>query len=288
MPISDWTREGPASRSSAEFYRLIEAALPAEDILLYDAAGRPIVKDSPERSAAEAELRRRFHELLDDWLDGLPADEPASAEQLAEHLAKASQSDPKHTLDIVDGKLSLPISFTVGQVKIKGHIPVYGLAAAVFGAWLVRKKIGDSAPAVQEKELTAQQCFERGFAAVNPDEQLRFYSEAIRLKPNYAEAFNNRGIALYRKGDLNGALKDYNEAIGLKPNYADAFNNRGIALYREGDLNGALKDYNEAIRLKPNYAEAFNNLGIARRDKGDLQGASDDFERARLLKATAV
>jgi hypothetical protein len=46
-----------------------------------------------------------------------------------------------------------------------------------------------AAPAVQEEELIAQQWFEGGFTAIDVDEQLRFYSEAIRLKPDHASAF---------------------------------------------------------------------------------------------------
>src|SRR5271165_4910586 len=47
------------------------------------------------------------------------------------------------------------------------------------------------APAVAEEELTAQQWFERGLNAKDTDEKLRFYSNAIRLQPDFAEAFNN-------------------------------------------------------------------------------------------------
>jgi hypothetical protein len=49
-----------------------------------------------------------------------------------------------------------------------------------------QKTAADTAPAVQQEELTAQQWFERGFAAGDIDEKLRFYTEAIRLKPDYA------------------------------------------------------------------------------------------------------
>jgi tetratricopeptide (TPR) repeat protein len=148
-----------------------------------------------------------------------------------------------------------------------------------------QKAAADAAPAVQEKELTAQQWFERGSAVADVDEQLRFYTEAIRLKPDYADAFYNRGIARHDKGDLDGALQDYNEAIRLNPKGAFAFNNRGNARRDKGDLDRALQDYNEAIRLKPDYAEAFNNRGVARRDKGELDGALRDFTEAIRLKA---
>ena len=54
---------------------------------------------------------------------------------------------------------------------------------------------------MQQQELTVQQWFERGFAAVDFDEKLRFYSEAIRLKPDYATAFYNRGNARGKPDD---------------------------------------------------------------------------------------
>src|SRR5580704_1934195 len=75
-------------------------------------------------------------------------------------------------------------------------------------------------PRVTEKELTAQEWFERGLNAAAPDEEVRFYSKAIRLRPDYADAFYNRGISRKAKGDLEGALEDYSEAIRLKPDFA--------------------------------------------------------------------
>ena len=118
-----------------------------------------------------------------------------------------------------------------------------------------QRQAAGSAPAVHERELTAQQWFERGFAAVDIDEQLRFYSEAIRFKPDYADAFINRGSARRAKGDIEGTLQDYSEAIRLKPDYADAFINRGIVRRGKGDIEGALQDCNQAIRLgyKPSH-----------------------------------
>jgi tetratricopeptide (TPR) repeat protein len=50
--------------------------------------------------------------------------------------------------------------------------------------------------------------------------------------------------------DSASALKHYTEALRLKPDHADAFNNRGIARRAKGDLDGLLQDFNEASRLK--------------------------------------
>jgi hypothetical protein len=50
-----------------------------------------------------------------------------------------------------------------------------------------QKAAASTAPAVAEEKLTAQQWFERGYAAKGVDEKLRFYSNAIRLKPDYTD-----------------------------------------------------------------------------------------------------
>jgi tetratricopeptide (TPR) repeat protein len=141
-----------------------------------------------------------------------------------------------------------------------------------------------TAPTVQEEELTAQQWFERGIDAADLDEQVRFYTKAIRLKPDYANAFVNRGAARHEKGDTEGALEDFNEAIRFQPGHAIAFYNRGIARRAKGDLEGGLEDYSEAIRLQPDYADAFYNRGNTRKDKGDLEGGLEDYSEAIRLQ----
>jgi tetratricopeptide (TPR) repeat protein len=92
---------------------------------------------------------------------------------------------------------------------------------------------------------------------------------------NPFKAFNNRGSARYKEGDLDGAIKDYNEAIRLKPDHADAYYNRGVASHSQGNLDGAIKDYTEAIRLKPDYADAYWGRGSSWFSKEDYYSAAD-------------
>jgi tetratricopeptide (TPR) repeat protein len=139
-----------------------------------------------------------------------------------------------------------------------------------------------AAPAFGREILTAQQWVERGLAAFETDDRLRFYTEAIRLQPDYAAAFYSRGNARRAKDDLEGALQDYTEAIRLEPNDVAAFNNRGNTRRASGDLEGALQDYTEAIRLSAN-AVAFTNRGAARHAIGDLEGALQDYTEAIRL-----
>jgi tetratricopeptide (TPR) repeat protein len=106
------------------------------------------------------------------------------------------------------------------------------------------------------------------------------YNEAIRLNPNLAEAYNNRGIVRDELGDKPGAIDDYNLAIQFNPNLAEAYNNRGIVRDELGDKQGAIDDFNQAIKINPNDALAYYNRGLVRKDLGDKQGAIDDFNLA--------
>jgi len=86
------------------------------------------------------------------------------------------------------------------------------------------------------------------------------FGDGIRLKPDNAEAYYNRGIAYYLKGDYDKAIADYSEAIRLKPDDVAAYNNRGIAEGLKGDYGKSMADLREAIRLQPDYVKAYNSL----------------------------
>ena len=234
-------------------------------------------------------LRREIETALESkrnivplMLEGFDFGSPKIASQLTGKLAALKRYNglsipPEYFLEAMgrlrDRFLNVPLTAVLHPAS-----PAAQVAATE------QKAVADAAPPVQEKELTAQQWFERGLGAADIDEKLRCYSEAIRLKPDFAEAFNIRGFVRQSKGDLEGALKDYNEAIRLEPDFAGAFCNRGVARSDKGDLEGAIMDYNEAIRLRPDDAGTFNFRGNARYDKGDLEGALKDYNEAIRLK----
>ena len=56
------------------------------------------------------------------------------------------------------------------------------------------------------------------------------------------------------RGKFASAIKDYDTAIRLAPDFADAYINRADAREELGDLEGAIKDYSTAIRLGADYA----------------------------------
>ena len=103
------------------------------------------------------------------------------------------------------------------------------------------------------------------------------------MKDNYL-AHNNMGRAY--GGNLaqyGRAIMEYNEAIRLKPNYADAYNNRGNAYGKLDQYQRAIADYNEAIRLKPYYAVAYHNRAVAYFLQGNKDRGCSDVQKACAL-----
>ncbi|MDC1335630.1 tetratricopeptide repeat protein, partial [Planktomarina temperata] len=59
---------------------------------------------------------------------------------------------------------------------------------------------------------------------------------------------------------LEEAIEAYNNALAIKPDYADAYNNMGDTLQEQGKLEEAIEAYNKALAIKPDYADAKHNL----------------------------
>ena len=119
----------------------------------------------------------------------------------------------------------------------------------------------------------------------NFDKAISDYNEAIRLDPNLALAYYNRGNAYYDHGNLDKAIGDYDSAIRIDPNYTFAYYSRANAYYNHGNLDKAISDYTSAIQFDPNFAPAYYNRAIAYLRTGHRTKADADLATAKRLKA---
>jgi tetratricopeptide (TPR) repeat protein len=122
------------------------------------------------------------------------------------------------------------------------------------------------------------------------DEAIGSYREAIRLKPDLAEAHDKLGDALRDKakrgdrGALDEAIGSYREAIRLEPKNAWVHITLGDALQDKGALDVAIGSYREAVRLEPKNVSAHMALGDALQAKGALDEAIGSFREAVRLE----
>ena len=115
------------------------------------------------------------------------------------------------------------------------------------------------------------------------EEAIADYDQAIRLDPDYAAAYNNRGNAKRNLEQYKEAIADYDQAVRLDPDDAAAYNNRGNAKNNLEQYEEAIADYNEAIRLDPDNAAVYNNRGNAKRNLEQYEEAIADYNQAIRL-----
>jgi tetratricopeptide (TPR) repeat protein len=133
-----------------------------------------------------------------------------------------------------------------------------------------------------------QSAFDKGYAASqqgNYQEAIKQYTEALKIDPNLAQAYNNRGNAYAGLGDYKKAIADYAQAIKIDPNNAEAYYNRGLAYYNLGDTSKAITDWTQAIKIDPNLVQAYYNRGVAYAELGDYKSATKDARKACELGA---
>ena len=120
-------------------------------------------------------------------------------------------------------------------------------------------------------------------------EAITEFETALRIEPGMAQAHVNLGWALVNTSDrLAEGIAHLQAALqtnGDDPEFAEAHNDLGFALAKFPDrLPEAIAEYQTAIRLKPDYVEARNNLGAALARTGRLPEAVAEFERVLQLK----
>jgi len=109
------------------------------------------------------------------------------------------------------------------------------------------------------------------------------FTAALNLKPNWAEALNNRcwARALWRQ-DLELALSDCDLALQLKPDLARARDSRGFVYFRLERFEDALADYEEVLRSSPDSAGALYMRGVIKLKLKDASGHADLARAMRL------
>jgi len=116
------------------------------------------------------------------------------------------------------------------------------------------------------------------------EEAIASYDQALKIKPDYHKVWNNRGVALGKLGRLEEAIASYDQALKFRPNYHEAWNNRGVTLGKLGRLEEAIASYDQALKFKPDYYEAWYGRGYALDDLGRLEEANSSYEQALKFK----
>jgi tetratricopeptide (TPR) repeat protein len=112
------------------------------------------------------------------------------------------------------------------------------------------------------------------------DKAMPQYEEAIRIRPDFAEARFNLGCHLEVLGRGDAAQYQYETLLRYRPGYVKARNNLGMLLLNRGNPAAAAEQLRYALKVDPHFALAQNNLGLALMALGQNATAAECFRRA--------
>jgi len=103
--------------------------------------------------------------------------------------------------------------------------------------------------------------------------------EFDKLSSSYAAFL--KAMRARQQGDLNAALKYYKEAVKADPDYAEAHAEIGFIYGSElGKVDDSITELKKAIALNPNISSAHANLGMAYSVKNMLDESIAEFRKA--------
>ena len=194
-----------------------------------------------------------------------------NSETLWNHaLAVTGENDVAHNnlgfLFLRRGELDKAIAEfqTALDVRLRNSQTHYNLGAA-----LIQSNLGN---ALARKQLW--------------DQAIDHLQEAVRLRPDYADAYFNLGSVLFQQGRLDEAIAQWRKALAIRPQDAEAHRNVASAFRKQGKVKEAISEYEQALNMAPEDSVALNNLAWILATCSDV--SMRDGARAVTLAAKAV
>ena len=235
---------------------------------------------------------RRFREIETEAgksvarIEQLLSESEANAQSIRRLTAEFAADNPEEANQAVQNVRGNPEASLTDRVMVSAvSLQQQGKTDEAIEKWRALALITEGS----DNDLAALAWFSVGYLRKDKDPKgcVSAYDEAIRLKPDFAEAYNNRGNAKTDLGQYEAAVADFDEAIRLQPDFANAYSNRGNAKADLGQYEAAVADYDEAIRLRPAYAAAYFRRGLAKVGLKIKDAARKDFEIALELARNA-
>jgi len=115
------------------------------------------------------------------------------------------------------------------------------------------------------------------------DKSIEIYRKAIKLYPDYADAYANLGLSYLNKGMIQEAIEQLRHAVKIDPSHARALYNLGFAHMRQGEVDLAMEEFKKSLKSRPSDPVTHNALGIAYSKKGMVDLALGEFNEALRL-----
>jgi tetratricopeptide (TPR) repeat protein len=98
------------------------------------------------------------------------------------------------------------------------------------------------------------------------------------------KAYYYTGTLLVREGKISEAADYFSRALAVQPDYAEAQDAMGEILADQQKTTEAIQWFKRAIRSKPRYADTYLNLGFLQQNQGEIDAAMANYQKAANLE----
>jgi tetratricopeptide (TPR) repeat protein len=118
----------------------------------------------------------------------------------------------------------------------------------------------------------------RGLLAINPEQKLTLFTQAVHLEPKYSQANYQLGYLSWQKKNYKAAGEFLQKVSPTDDHFREANFYLGLCRYNLGDFAGAQSSFELVARDVP-LNEVLNNLGAAQ-SRRSLPAALESFQKA--------
>ena len=126
--------------------------------------------------------------------------------------------------------------------------------------------------------LDAEESYIRGLLSRNPEQQQKWFAQAVALDPHFPSPVYELGKLSLQRKEYRQALTWFQRIPAADPKYPEVRFRMGLAAFGSGDYTGAASYFREVVKTYP-LSEIYNNLGAAESELG-LPVAVDEFRHA--------
>lgn len=120
------------------------------------------------------------------------------------------------------------------------------------------------------------------------DAAIECYSKILQIHPQFAYAYNNRGLARRYIGDYERAIEDFDKCLQMRASDAGAYSSRANTLNFLGRYQDAIADHNKALSINPLNSIYYSNRAITYIFLKDFNAARRDIDQALDLDPRSV
>jgi len=109
---------------------------------------------------------------------------------------------------------------------------------------------------------------------------IRSFELALRLDPNYVEAWIKKGYAHFHLRDFSFAISSYDMALNIDPDNHEAWNLKGLAYYKMNNYTKAIECCTKALDSNPNDGLVWYNYACYLTLDGKIDNGMEALKRA--------